>query len=217
MREPKRYRAAIVEPHVLQRLRAVELLRDGAGMDVVHSCASVSELITWVRRHSRTVWPHVVLTELLPRSENSRDLESVMALRHAGMRIVLVSSLHQRGAARRLVDAGFDGVVSKLDTEETLLSTIAAVVDGEHPVTELARQAVDRAPSVPKLSAQEEKVFVLYVAGHSISAVADAIGVQAGTARKYLNRVKQKYKKHGIDVSTKVDLAKVAWDEGLLD
>lgn len=69
---------------------------------------------------------------------------------------------------------------------------------------------------MPQLSLQEAKVFELYVAGKPIGAVAESIGVKEDTARKYLTRVKKKYIALGRQANSKLDLARLAWEDGLL-
>lgn len=209
-------RAAVVEPHVLQRLRTVELLREGAGIEVVHSSDSIATLMTWMRGQERSSWPHLLLIEMLPLVDGERDRAAVTALRKAGVRVVLVSSLAPRGSARALMNTEFDGVVSKADTEDTLLNSIAEVLVGEQYITELAKSALAPDPRAPQLSLQEAKVFELYVAGNPIAAVADSIGVKEDTARKYLTRVKKKYIALGRQANSKLDLARLAWEDGLL-
>jgi len=57
----------------------------------------------------------------------------------------------------------------------------------------------------------------LYASGLTLEAVASAIGVQPGTAKKYLERVKDKYAEAGRPVRTKIDLNRAAVRDGYLD
>lgn len=202
---------------MLQRLRTVEILKEHAGLEVVQSGATVGSLLTWMRGQDRSNWPHLLVIELLSPDGAASDEAAVAALREAGMRVLMVSSLIPRHAARRVIGAGVEGVVSKLDSEQVLLECVAAVLAGESAVTALAQQTLADHPRVPRFSAQESKVFELYVAGNRIAEVAAAIGVREDTARKYLTRVKQKYAALGRAASTKLDLARLAREDGLFE
>lgn len=209
-------RAAVVEPHVMQRMRTAEVLRENGGLDVVHASESVGSLLVWMRGQERSNWPHILLIEMLPLQEGGRDLAAVTTLREAGVRVVLVSALMPRGAARRIIEAGIDGVVSKRDSEETFLGSVADVLTGAPlAVTALAQAAIAADPRAPQLSLQEAKVMGLYVTGRQIAEVAEEIGVREDTARKYLARAKRKYAALGRPASSKLDLARLAWEDGL--
>lgn len=209
-------RAAVVEPHVMQRTRTVEVLERQGGLEVVHSSDSTAALMTWMRGQDRSNWPHMLVVDLLPVQPGGRELAAVAALREAGMRVVLLSGLTPRRSAQRVADAGVDGIVSKFDTEQAFLECVAAALVGEPAVSAVAREAISRAEGTPVLSAQEAKVLTLYVSGSPIAAVAEQIAVRPDTARKYLARIKQKYASLGRPASTKLDLARLAYEDGLV-
>lgn len=210
-----RRRAAVIERHVMQRLRTVDVLERQAGLEVIHAGESVTSLMAWMRRQDRSSWPHLLLIELLPLDEPERDAAAIAALRDAGMRVLLVSSLAPRRAARKVMGIGVDGVVSKLDSEAALIDSVAAVLAGETAITEQARAVLNPSPETPQLSTQELKVLELYTAGQSIASVAEIIGVRQDTARKYLARVKQKYAAVGRSARSKLELRRRASEDGL--
>jgi len=209
-------RAAVVEPYVMQRTRTAEVLERQGGLEVVHASDSMAALMTWMRGQDRSNWPHLLVVDLLPLRPGDRDVAAVTALREAGMRVLLLSGLSPRRSAQRVVDAGVDGIVSKLDTEQTFLECVAAALVGEPAVSAVAKAAISHSADAPELSPQEAKVLVLYVDGSPIAAVAEQIGVRPDTARKYLARVKQKYASLGRTASTKLDLARLAYEDGFI-
>ena len=209
-------RAAVVEPHVMQRTRTVEVLERQGGLEVVHAGDSMTALMTWMRGQDRSNWPHLLVVDLLPVHPGDRDVAAVVALREAGMRVLLFSGLTPRRSAQRVADAGVDGIVSKIDTEQAFLECVAAALVGEPAVSATARAAISRSEDAPVLSPQEAKVLALYADGSPIAAVAEQIGVRPDTARKYLARIKQKYASLGRPASTKLDLARLAYEDGLI-
>lgn len=211
------HRAAVVEAHVLQRRATVRLLEERRGLDVVHEGDSIGDLLSWMRVQERRRWPHLIVVEPLPFIHVEHELGALVALREAGVRMLLLSSLTPRWGARRVVDAGVDGVVSKLDDEETLAAAVAGVLDGRSVTTAAATVALTPGSDVPRLSTQESRVLDLYVAGQPIASVAKSIGVREDTARKYLNRIKRKYEALGRPARSKLDLALHAWRDGFAD
>lgn len=213
----KARRVAVVEPHVLQRNRTVELLHRDAGLDVVFAGESVLTLMAWMRGRERSGWPHLLVTELLGPGLGARDRAAVCALREAGVRVLLMSSLHPRGATQRILDEGVDGVVSKVDEEAELVRAVGRVLAGEPAITERALAALRMAPTAPRLSEQETKVLEFYAVGQPIDDIAAQIGVRPDTARKYLSRVKEKYVAIGRPAKTRLDLARRAHEDGLVE
>lgn len=210
-------RAAVIEAHVLQRRAVVRALTDAGRLDVVHEGEGIGDLLSWMRGEDRRRWPHLIVAELLPLRHPEHDLNALRALRDAGVRVLALSSLMPRWGARRMVETGVDGVVSKVDDEETLMTAVADVLDGRHVRSSAAEAALSLGADVPRLSMQETRVLDLYVAGHPIASVAASIGVREDTARKYLNRIKQKYEALGRPARSKLDLARHAWHDGLAD
>jgi DNA-binding NarL/FixJ family response regulator len=71
-------------------------------------------------------------------------------------------------------------------------------------------------PRRPGLSEQERAVLLGYVSGLTLAAAAHRAGVRAGTAKVYLDRVKEKYARAGRPARTKIDLVRRALEDGLL-
>lgn len=201
---------------MFQRLRTVELLRHGAGHEVVFAGDSVLALMTWMSARERSDWPHLIVAELIGPFTGDRDRAAVTALREAGVRVLLLSALHPRRAAQRIVEEGIDGVVSKSDEEAQFLHAVTSAVAGHRPITDRAAESMRPSPNAPRLSAQETRVLELYAAGQPIEEVAAEIGVRPDTARKYLSRVKEKYAAIGRPSRTRLDLARRAWEDGLI-
>jgi len=209
-------RAAVVEEVVLQRMRAAQLLTDELGLEVVHTGGSLRQFMAWLQRADRTRWPHLLVLDVPDENDAARDLDVIVALRDAGMRIAVLSSLRNRNTARRMIELGIDAVAATSDTEEDFLLTADAALGGNPLITARAQTAIHGSGEALRLSRQEERALALYATGLTIAEVADRIGVKHDTARKYLKRVRDKFTLAGRPARTKLELARIAWAEGYL-
>lgn len=201
---------------MLQRVRTLQLLESPLGLDVAHAGDSIAALFAWMRESPHARWPHLLVTELVPGPGLERELGVLQALRNAGVKVVLLSALQSYLVARKAIGSGMDGIVSKSDSEAVLLDAITRVLEGRTIVTESA-EAWIRADPMPRLSTQETRLLELYAAGASIAEAAERLGVKQDTARKYLSRIRLKYRSQGRRAASKLELARLAWQDGLLD
>lgn len=209
-------RAAVVEESVLQRTRAAQLLANDLKLEVVHTGATLPMFMAWLKRTDRTRWPHLLVLDLPTDVAPPRDLDLIAALRDAGMRVLVLSALRNRSAARRLVELGIDAVVSTSDGEDEFLLAADAALAGGTMITARAQATIHGADQTLRLSRQEERALALYASGLTIAEVAERIGVRHDTARKYLKRVRDKYTVIGRPARSKLELARIAWAEGYL-
>lgn len=206
-------RAAVVDESVLQRTYAAQLL-DSVGLQVVQVCGSLRQLMGWLRHAEPSVWPELLLIDAVRDVDSRRRLETVTALRAAGVRVIVLSSMRSRASARHLLDLQVEGIVSTSDGVEEFLAAVEAVRAGGTTIGPRANAAIHGLESAPRLSAQEERTLALYARGYTIPQVAEQIGVRPDTARKYLKRVRAKYAAAGRPARTKLELAQVAWADG---
>jgi two-component system, NarL family, nitrate/nitrite response regulator NarL len=158
----------------------------------------------------------VVLLDVLL-ADRSDPVDNVRTLVRLGRRVLVISVVTLGYMARQMLDAGAGGYLTK-DHD------LAALVD---KVRELAEEDVivspepalswltDRDDDRPVLSPQERAVLLAYASGMTLGAAARAAGVQPGTAKNYLERVKDKYRKAGRPAYTKLELAARVREDGL--
>lgn len=215
-RESGYWRVAIVEDHLLQRRRTEELLVSDGSIRVVHSCESLAELMAWLPSTDARTRPHLVILDLMvDRGEDARP-DQVRQITAAGIRVLVLSAMASPNQVRDVLRAGVHGVVGKRDNEDDIVAAVWAVLGRQTWVTPELAAVMAGDPARPTLSDQEERALVLYASGLTLDAVAAAIGVQSGTAKKYLERVKEKYAEAGRPVRTKLDLNRVAKSDGYL-
>lgn len=211
------WRIAIVEDHLLQRMRAKEVLESHRAFRVVHTCEGLTDLRAWLRTAARDDIPHLVVLDLVVDRGEDADPEMVKALVRAGVRVLVLSALASAPLIREMLRSGIGGVVGKRDSEADIVAAVWTVLGGGSWITPELAGVIVTDDRRPKLSEQEERVLVLYASGLTMEAAADAMGVKPDTAKSYLNRVKAKYAEVGRPARSKVDLARRAIDDGYLD
>ncbi len=212
-----RWRVAIVEDHLLQRRRAEELVAAQSGLSIVWSGETMREFLAWFQKAPTRQRPHLLLLDLRVDRGPSVEPEQVRDIVRVGVKVLVVSAMSSPELVRQVLRAGIAGVVGKRDREADLVAAIWTVLGrGQWFSPELAG-IIGVEEERPRLSDQEERALVLYASGSSMVEVAERLGVQANTAKKYLSRVKAKYAAVGRIVRTRLELNHAAQRDGYLD
>lgn len=210
------FHVAVVEDHLLQRRYATGLINAQSDMSVVYAGEDLPSFMTWVEERNGFPGPHLVLLDLMVERGPNASPETVRWLVNSGMRVLLFSALASPPLARQMIRAGASGVIGKRDSETSILDAMRAVLAGEPWVSPELAVLIVHDPTQPKLSDQEERALVLYASGLPIEAVAASIGVKLGTAKKYLQRVREKYAAVDRPVMSRAELVRAAARDGYL-
>ena len=150
-------------------------------------------------------------------NDNNSPLNNILALVEYSSPVLIVSALGDSATIRSALAMGVKGYVSKQAESAQLIEAIEAILRGEEYTSpEVATALLSAKGPQVKLSDQERRAMVLYASGLKMTSVARQMGITAGTADEYIKRVRAKYRKSGIAVSTKTDLYRVAQSEGLI-
>jgi two-component system nitrate/nitrite response regulator NarL len=151
---------------------------------------------------------HVVLLDLNLRDQ-SVPADNVARLCARGYRVLMVSAIAEPEHVLATIEVGAAGYITKDHDLAVLADAAREVAAGGSVMTpELAFVlSQDRRPVRPRLSPQEQAVLSAYASGSTLQAAARRAGVAYGTARAYLERVKQKYSEAGRPARTKLELA----------
>ncbi|MDP9864481.1 MULTISPECIES: response regulator transcription factor [Streptosporangium] len=199
-----------------------QMLIDGlaawlAGVPGVRLAATGATVAALLGAEAETGEADVVILDLLL-ADGSDPLDNVRELVRAGRRVLVVSVVPSGDMARKVVRAGACGYLTKDHDLAALIARVGEVVgEGVAYSPELALGWLsDRCADRPTLSPQERAVLLAYASGMTLAAAARSAGVQPGTAKNYLERVKDKYRKAGRPAYTKLELAVRAREDGLL-
>ena len=207
---------AIVEDHLLQRRRTEELLAAQVGLSVVFSGETLPGLLTWLEDVPASRRPQLVVLDLLVERGPAVEPAQVRRLGELGIRGLVLSAMASPPRVRAVLRAGIAGLVGKRDSEKDVVAAVWAALGGRRWISPEVAAVIAGDADRPALSDQEERALVLYASGLTLDAVAAELGVQPGTAKKYLTRVRRKYEAAGRPVRTKVAMSREAARDGLI-
>lgn len=161
------------------------------GLDLAHTAATVADYLKLDAEDD------VVILDLNLR-DNTRPRDNVRKLVGRGYKVLVVSVLADKEYVLSTLEAGAASYLTKSSktTElDLLIRTVREIAEGTHVLgRELAFFMVrDHRSNKPKLSHREEEVLKLYGQGLTLDAVAQQMGVQRSSAKRYLERAKEKY------------------------
>ena len=203
----------IVEDHPMMReFLAHQVLSHVAHVSISYSGSSIADAEATMHM---TAIDCVILD--LDLGDKSALQSNVKRMSATGSPVLIVSAHASPRLVQSAIAAGAQGFVSKQCEPEEFNRALTAVLEGHTYVSPdlAARLAVSTLHSV-KLSPQERRALALYASGMKLEAVARNMGVQTGTAKEYIRRVRDKYAAEGDWLPSKVDLFRKAQDEGLL-
>ncbi|GAA0270958.1 hypothetical protein GCM10009539_67770 [Cryptosporangium japonicum] len=150
--------------------------------------------------------------------DGRRVAENVQALIKAGYAVVTCSTIDDAGFVHEAGRAGALSYVRKSREAGDMRQALAAAARGERYVSQSHAALIQRARSygVPELSGQEREALRLYASGLTMSSVARRLNVKQGTAKSYLDRVRDKYEQAGRAARTKLELRDRAVEDGVL-
>ncbi len=207
---------AVVEDHLLQRKRTEELVAAQPGLRLAWSGETLPAFLTWVQSVREEERPHLLLLDLMVERGPAATPEQIETVIRAGIQVLVISALASPALIRRVIRTGVGGIVGKRDSEADIVAAIWTVLGRGHWMSPELASVIAGDEQRPALSEQEERVLVLYASGLTLDGVAEALGIKADTAKKYLSRVKVKYADAGRPVTTKLELNEAARQDGLL-
>lgn len=162
--------------------------------------------------------PDVVVLDLsMPGIGGLETLKRLRA-RNRDARLLALSAHDDSMHARRALQQGALGFLSKRTAPETLLEAVRAVAAGRRYIDQrlaqqLALADVDgNASPVERLSGREFEVFIRLAKGEDVQRIADALSLSASTVGTHLYNVKQK-----LGATNQAELTLIALRAGLIE
>jgi two-component system, NarL family, nitrate/nitrite response regulator NarL len=134
------------------------------------------------------------------------------------MVVVTFSTRDDPALIREAIRAGAHSYVRKSVDPGEARTAIEAAATGSCYTSRAHAAAMesDLEPERPELSGQEREVLRLYATGLTMTSVARRLKIKSGTAKSYLDRVRDKYDQVGRSARTKIELRDRAVEDGIL-
>ncbi len=197
----------LVDDHALVRAGLKRLLATHVAGDIIEA-SSGRDALAIIRRQQLEL---VILDLNLP---GLGGLELLRRMIHAGAGPILVLSMHGEPLyAKRALDAGAAGYVTKNASPDELLSAVRRVLAGGRYVEAELAQALATAgggAALDQLTARELEIMRLLAGGSSLAEIAEAVGVGYKTVANNCVQIKSK-----LGVSRTADLVRLAIETGV--
>ena len=207
-------RVMLVDDHALVRMGFRMLLAESGDIEVVGEADSGEQALARVAE----LRPEVVVLDIsMPGMGGLEVLRRLHA--RGGLRLLMLSAHDDSAHARRALDAGAAGFLSKRSAPENLPEAIRAVAAGRRWLdADIARQlalaAIDGSGAHPaeRLSSREFEVFVQLARGRSVQDIAADLKLSASTIGTHLYHIKQK-----LEAANQAELTLLALRWGLIE
>jgi two-component system invasion response regulator UvrY len=207
-------RVLLADDHAVVRTGFRLLLQSQTEVSVVGEAAS-GEIACQLYAE---LTPDVVVLDLaMPGMGGLEALKRIRA-RHAQARVLALSAHDDAVHARRALQSGALGFLSKRSAPEALLEAVSTVAAGRRYLDadiaqKLALAELDGGTKSPaeRLSARELEVFIRLASGATVQKIADDLKLSASTVGTHLYNIKQK-----LSVVNQSELTLLAIRHGLI-
>jgi len=204
----------LVDDHAVVRSGFKVLLQTWDDVDVVAEANSGEEALPLYTVHR----PEVVVMDIAMAGMGGIEaIKRLMAL-DPQVRILALSAHEDSSYAKRALQAGALGYLSKRTAPEVLIDALRMVARHQRFIDPIIaqRMANQRTDSdtqdIDKLSPREFEVFILLAKGKSVVDISQSLGLSASTVGTHLYKVKLK-----LQLSNQSEMTLLAMRHGLLD
>jgi two-component system invasion response regulator UvrY len=204
----------LVDDHAVVRSGFKVLLQTWDDVEVVAEANSGEEALPLYTQHR----PDVVVMDIAMAGMGGIEASKRLLALDPKVRILALSAHEDSSYAKRALQAGALGYLSKRTAPEVLIDALRMVARHQRfidPIIaqRMANQRTDSdAQQIDKLSPREFEVFVLLAKGRSVLDISQALGLSSSTVGTHLYKVKQK-----LQLSNQSEMTLLAMRHGLLD
>ena len=208
-------RALVIDDHDFTREGIVRILTDNFSISKIVRAGSYEEAMDQIKICK---WDLVVLDINLPGKSGLEILKSIRAV-ESKVPILVLSMVPVSQYARRILQAGASGYLTKAEPAEEFLKAVRAVTRGlryfspevQQELPELIDESIDR-PKHHELSDREFEVLRRLAEGRSPKEIAGEYKLSVNTVNSYRKRVLTK-----LRARTNLDLIKYAYKHGIVE
>ena len=212
----RKVRVLIADDHALVREGIRKVLGFADDIMVVGEAASATDVLSRIQAGD----VDLLLLDLLMPGCNDVDLIERVVVAHPKLPILVLTMHADPHIARKALQAGALGYLTKDTSPELLIDAVHHVAAGRDYVDPSLSAALIRSLNAPQespaqvseLSARERQVLVALVEGKSVIDIAAALGLAANTVSTYKARLMDKLGQASLS-----DLVRYALRNGLVD
>ena len=203
-----------VDDHAVVRSGFKVLLQTWDDVDVVAEANSGEEALPLYTLHR----PEVVVMDIAMAGMGGIEATKRLLALDPQVRILALSAHEDSSYAKRALQAGALGYLSKRTAPEVLIDALRMVAQHQRFIDPIIaqRMANQRNESdsqyIDKLSPREFEVFLMLAKGRSVLDISQALGLSASTVGTHLYKVKLK-----LQLSNQSEMTLLAMRHGLLD
>ena len=207
---------AVVDDHqvVINGLKA--MFSGIPEVEVVYSTTSGNALLEWLKNET----PAVILLDIQMPEINGIDLCKQVKKNFPSIKIIAFSSFDDTHYIKQIIRSGASGYLLKNADQQTILSAINSVMNGEEYIDESIKKILIQESisgqrrslfDIP-LTKREKEILKLIADGNSNQEVADKLFISLRTVETHRFNLTQK-----LDVKNAAGLVKEAIKRGLVD
>lgn len=207
---------AVVDDHqvVINGLKA--MFSGIPEVEVVYSTTSGIALLEWLKKET----PAVILLDIQMPETNGIDLCKQVKKNFPSIKIIAFSSFDDTHYIKQIIRSGASGYLLKNADQQTILSAIHSVMNGEEYIDESIKKILIQESisgqrrslfDIP-LTKREKEILKLIADGNSNQEVADKLFISLRTVETHRFNLTQK-----LDVKNAAGLVKEAIKRGLVD
>ncbi len=204
----------LVDDHAVVRSGFKVLLQTWDDVEVVAEANSGEEALPLYTQHR----PDVVVMDIAMAGMGGIEASKRLLALDPKVRILALSAHEDSSYAKRALQAGALGYLSKRTAPEVLIDALRMVARHQRFIDPLIAQRMANQPydsdaqQIDKLSPREFEVFVLLAKGRTVLDISQALGLSSSTVGTHLYKVKQK-----LQLSNQSEMTLLAMRHGLLD
>ena len=203
----------IADDHALVRDGIRKILSLSDAIEVAGEVTTAAEVLAFLKRSS----VDLLLLDLLMPGSNGVDLIERVVAAHPRLPVLVLTMHADPHIARRALEAGAAGYLTKDISPELLIEAVLQVAAGRSYVDPSLSAALirsDKSAQAPieQLSARERQVLVALVQGDSLVEIAARLNLAPNTVSTYKARLMEKLGQESLS-----DLVRYALRNGLVD
>ena len=204
----------LVDDHAVVRSGFKVLLQTWDDVEVLAQASSAEEALPLYTEHR----PDVVVMDIAMAGMGGIEGIKRLLTLDANARILALSAHEDSSYAKRALQAGALGYLSKRTAPEVLIDALRLVARHQSFIDPLIAQRLAQQPRdrdehpLDNLTPREFEVFVLLAKGRSVLDISQSLSLSASTVGTHLYKVKQK-----LQLSNQSEITLLAMRHGLLD